>query len=118
MIEEKNELSVQDELGNISKPLLCDAFIDALPHKDEKIIDKYTKQISTELYHLSKELEAKGDTNAHVNARCEINKKYFDISKARLNAKSQSLDSTNKNTTENFNDKHKQVNLFRVNSNE
>lgn len=43
------------ENGNKSKPLLCDAFIDALPHTDEKTIDKYTKQISTELYHLSKQ---------------------------------------------------------------
>ena len=68
MIEAQNNNSVQDQDGNSSKPLLCDAFIDALPHTDEKIINKYTKQISTELYHLSKELEANGDTNAHVNA--------------------------------------------------
>jgi hypothetical protein len=75
------------ENGNKSKPLLCDAFIDALPHTDEKIIDKYTKQISTELYNLSKELEANGDTNAHVNARCEINKKYGKFWRERLDMK-------------------------------
>ena len=87
MNQEENNTQINDELGNISKPLLCDAFIDALPHTDEKIIDKYTKQISTELYHLSKELEAKGDTNAHVNARCEINKKYGKFWRERLNVK-------------------------------
>ena len=87
MNQEENNTQINDELGNISKPMLCDAFIDALPHTDEKIIDKYTKQISTELYHLSKELEAKGDTNAHVNARCEINKKYGKFWRERLNVK-------------------------------
>ena len=46
-MEAKNNVTVQDELGNSSKPLLCDAFIDALPHTDEKIIDKYTKQKNT-----------------------------------------------------------------------
>ena len=30
--------------SNSTKPLLCDAFIDALPNTDEKIIDKYTKR--------------------------------------------------------------------------
>lgn len=81
------KLSKNTETPNFCKPLLCDAFIDALPHTDEKIIDKYTKQISTELYHLSKELEANGDTNAHVNARCEINKKYGKFWRERLNMK-------------------------------
>lgn len=70
-----------------TEPLLCDAFIDALPYTDEKIIDRYTKQISTELYHLSRELEANGDTNAHVNARCEINKKYGKFWRGRLKLK-------------------------------
>ncbi len=42
-------------------------------------MDKYRKEakrISTELYNLSKKLEENGDTNPHINARCEINKKY------------------------------------------
>ena len=76
--------SENTEPSNSTKPVLCDAFIDALPNTDEKIIDKYTKQISTELYHLSKEFEANGDTNAHVNARCEINKKYGKFWRERL----------------------------------
>ena len=54
MIEDIKDISAEPEAGNNTKPLLCDAFIDALPYTDEKIIDKYTKQISTELYHLSK----------------------------------------------------------------
>jgi hypothetical protein len=66
---------------------LTEEFIDSLPNTDEKIIDKYTKQISTELYHLSKEFEAKGDKNAHTNARCEINKKYGKFWRERLNFK-------------------------------
>jgi len=67
--------------------VLSEEFIDNLPLTNEKIIDKYTKQISTELYHLSKEFEANGDTNAHVNARCEINKKYGKFWRERLNLK-------------------------------
>ena len=82
-----NKVNKQAESSNSTKPVLCDAFIDALPHTNEKIIDKYTKQISTELYHLSKEFEANGDTNAHVNARCEINKKYGKFWRERLNVK-------------------------------
>lgn len=81
------DIKIQDLSPHCSKHVLCDAFIDALPHTDEKIIDKYTKQISTELYNLSKELEANGDTNAHVNARCEINKKYGKFWRERLNMK-------------------------------
>ena len=79
--------NLNTEQSNSTKPVLCDAFIDALPHTDEKIIDKYIKQISTELYHLSKEFEAKGDTNYHVNARCEINKKYGKFWRERLKMK-------------------------------
>jgi hypothetical protein len=67
--------------------VLSEEFIDNLPPTNEKIIDKYTKRISTELYHLSKEFEANGDTNAHVNARCEINKKYGKFWRERLNVK-------------------------------
>ena len=37
MNQEKNNTQINDELGNISKPLLCDAFIDALLHTDGKI---------------------------------------------------------------------------------
>ena len=87
MSESTKTTSNEANCGNKSKPLLCDAFIDSLPYTDEKIIDKYTKQISTELYNLSKEFEAKGDTNAHVNARCEINKKYGKFWRERLNMK-------------------------------
>ena len=72
---------------NNTIPLLCNDFINNLPNTNEKIIDKYIKQISTELYHLSKDFEAKGDTNAHVNARCEINKKYGKFWRERLNSK-------------------------------
>lgn len=86
-MESTKPTSNEAENGNKSKPLLCDAFIEALPYTDEKIIDKYTKQISTELYHLSKEFEANGDKNAHVNARCEINKKYGKFWRERLNMK-------------------------------
>lgn len=75
------------ENGNKSKTLLCEIFINELPNTDEKIIDKYTKQISTELYNLLKELEAKGDRNYHINARCEINKKYGKFWRERLNMK-------------------------------
>lgn len=83
----QNNDKVQDKDGNSTKTLLCDVFINELPNTDEKIIDKYTKQISKELYHLSKEFEANGDTNAHVNARCEINKKYGKFWRERLNTK-------------------------------
>ena len=87
MIEDKNNIQIDDQNGNSTKPMLCDAFIDALPYTDEKIINKYTKQISTELYHLSKEFEVNGDTNAHINARYEINKKYGKFWRERLNVK-------------------------------
>lgn len=87
MKTDTKQSSNEAENGNKSKPLLCDAFIESLPYTYEKIIDKYTKQISTELYHLSKEFEANGDTNAHVNARCEINKKYGKFWRERLNMK-------------------------------
>ena len=86
-MEVQNNNSAQDQDGDSTKPQLCEVFIDTLQYTDEKIIDKYTKQISTELYNLSKELEAKGDTNAHVNARCEINKKYGKFWRERLNIK-------------------------------
>jgi len=62
-------------------------FIDELPYTEESIIDNYTKKISSELYNLSKQFEAAGDTNAHVNARCEINKKYGKFWRERLNIK-------------------------------
>ena len=84
--ESQNNLE-NPEVSNITKSLLCGAFIDALPYTDENIINKYTKQISTELYNLSKEFESNGDTNAHVNARCEINKKYGKFWRERLNFK-------------------------------
>ena len=80
-------MSKENENSNFTKSMLCDAFITNLPYTNEKIIDKYTKQISTELYHLSKEFEAAGDTNAHVNARCEINKKYGKFWRERLDIK-------------------------------
>ncbi len=73
--------------NNFTKSMLCDAFINELPYTNEKIINKYTKQISTELYYLSKEFETAGDTNAHVNARCEINKKYGKFWRERLDIK-------------------------------
>lgn len=42
-------------------------------------MDKYKKEakrISTELYNLSKQFELDGNKNPHIDARCEINKKY------------------------------------------
>ena len=74
-------------MENKKEPLMSAEFIDNLPLTNEKIINKYTKQISTELYNLSKEFEANGDTNAHVNARCEINKRYGKFWRERLNLK-------------------------------
>ena len=75
------------ENGNKSKPLLCDAFIDALPNTDEKIINKWSKQISRELVKLSKEFQAKEEPDYHNKARCEINKKYGKFWRERLNMK-------------------------------
>ena len=37
------------EAKNFDKPILCAFFIDKLPNTNEKIIDKYLIQISTEI---------------------------------------------------------------------
>ena len=78
---------VKQEHQKIENKVNNSESINNLPNTDEKIIDKYIKQISTELYHLSKDFEAKGDTNAHINARHEINKKYGKFWRERLNSK-------------------------------
>jgi len=72
---------------NNTKQILSKSFIDELQYTDEKIIDRYSRQISNELRELSKELEANGDKNPHVNARCEINKKYGKFWRERLTLK-------------------------------
>lgn len=79
--------SENTETSNGTKAVLCDAFIDALPYTDEKIINKYTKQISKELVKLSKEFQSKGEPDYHNKARCEINKKYGKFWRERLNIK-------------------------------
>jgi hypothetical protein len=76
----KNNNSVQDQDDNSSKPLLCDAFIDALPNTDEKIIDKYLRTISKEIAQDAKIL---GIGNARQNA----NIKYGKFWRSRLTIK-------------------------------
>lgn len=89
-----------------AKPLLCDAFIDALPHTDEKTIDKYTKQISTEkptkLYKWLLKMYATDGMkilDTHLGSgsiaiachdygfdltACELDKEYFDKAMERI----------------------------------
>ena len=78
---------VKQEHQKIENKVNNSESINNLPNTDEKIINKYIKQISTKLYHLSKDFEAKGDTNSHINARHEINKKYGKFWRERLNSK-------------------------------
>ena len=66
--------SENTEPSNSTKPVLCDAFIDALPYTDEKIINKYTKQISKELVKLSKEFQAKGSYPSEEKVSLKENK--------------------------------------------
>lgn len=71
----------------MEKTILSEQFIDSLPYAKERVINKYIKQIGKEVYELSKKFEANGDTNALINARCEINKRYGKFWRERLNRK-------------------------------